>query len=757
MTIATVLEKEFGLQEASFKLLNGYANKNYSVASEKGKFILKTYLESQRLQEVVAAENELLLYLKLHQKAAIPQPLPFVDGSFLKVLEVEGVPRLCRLLSFVSGIFMGDIALNSALVASLGGFAAHLDKALLHFDHVALRARVSRWDLQNVHHNKAYSIHIPSARRRNLVHYFFQQYEQFVLPELPKLRKSCIHGDFNEWNILVENDAVCGIIDFGDCSQTQLINELAIAATYVFYASKHPLEYAAPLLQSYHAILPLEEKEIALLYWLIAMRLCTSVCNSAYAKVVDPENQYASVSEGKAWKLLEQWLRIGPQKAENCFRNALGLPLAEYPPLSNVLNKRTTYLSKILSISYQQPIAMERAAFQYMFDRHGHSFLDAYNNIPHVGHQHPRVIAAGTNQLAKLNTNTRYLYDLLPDYAERLLSKFPKPLNKVFFVNSGSAASDLAIRLAKAHTGLQHLLVMEHGYHGNTQIGIDISNYKFNHPKGQGQASHIYTTALPDTFRGAYTNNDGSAGKNYANEAIQKLKNSATRIAAFITEPVVGCGGQVPLAKGYLKPMYAFIRSQGGVCISDEVQTGFGRLGDSFWGFEQQNVVPDIVVLGKPMGNGHPIGAVVTTPAIAQSFEQGVEFFSSFGGNPVSCAIGLAVLEVLEEEGLPQNALEVGNYYMTLLRGLQPQYPCIGDVRGSGLFIGVDIVKEGTLEPDTALAQLLKNQLREKYILVSTDGPYNNVIKSKPPLCFSKDNAVEVVDRIQQQLVRFKA
>jgi len=198
--------------------------------------------------------------------------------------------------------------------------------------------------------------------------------------------------------------------------------------------------------------------------------------------------------------------------------------------------------------------------------------------------------------------------------------------------------------------------------------------------------------------------------------------------------------------------MYRAIREKGGVCISDEVQTGFGRLGDVFWGFEQQDVLPDIVVLGKPMGNGHPIGAVVTTKEIASSFEKGAEFFSSFGGNPVSCAIGMAVLEVIEEEELQKNAFEVGQYYQKCFGELQSQFPQIGDVRGSGLFIGVDLVKPGTKDPDTSLAHHLKNSLRERHILVSTDGPADNVIKSKPPLCFTKENVDEVIGNMEELL-----
>ena len=748
MTIRGILEKEFLLEKVTIKLLNGYANKNYLVKSRDRKFIFKTYSEYQSLFEVTEAENQMLLHLQSKGLRAIPKPIAFGDGSYLKLITIEGQQHLCRLLTFVEGTFMGDAVMDAPMVRSLGSFAAKLDTALLDFDHVALRARKWEWDLQSVLLNEKYIADISSSRKRSLVSYFFQQYKAHVLPNLENFRTATIHNDLNEWNILITDNQVTGIIDFGDCAHSQLINEVAIMATYVFYVSNEPLEFVEPLLSSYHAILPLKEKEVAVLYWLIAMRLCTSVCNSANAKISDPENDYATVSEEKAWALLEKWLRIGPRKVENTFREALGFSLKKIKSIGAALDQRNKYLSKILSVSYQKPIVMERAAFQYMFDVRGNSFLDAYNNIPHVGHQHPKVVEAGQKQMGVLNTNTRYLYDVLPKYAERLLSKFPKSLDKVFFVNSGSAASDLAIRLAKAHTGFRDLLVMEHGYHGNTQIGIDISDYKFNNSKGQGQASHIFKTAIPDTYRGRHTQNDGTAGKKYAQEATKDIKNLSKTLAAFISEPIVGCGGQVPLAKGYLEPIYKAIHDQGGVCISDEVQTGFGRLGDVFWGFEQQEVVPDIVILGKPMGNGHPIGAVVTTNEVAVSFEKGVEFFSSFGGNPVSCAIGMAVLDVLDDEGLQENANEVGQYYKKCLYDLQRHYPQIGDIRGSGLFLGIDIVKPGTTTPDTELAHRLKNSLRKRHILVSTDGPADNVIKSKPPLCFSKRNVNEVVENM---------
>jgi len=430
--------------------------------------------------------------------------------------------------------------------------------------------------------------------------------------------------------------------------------------------------------------------------------------------------------------------------------------LKEPLQLNEMIARRNKHIPSILSVSYDKPIYMVRSAFQYMYDAYGNTYLDAYNNIPQVGHSHPKVVEVGQKQMAKLNTNTRYIYDQLSTYAGKLISKFPDSLNQVYFVNSGSAASDLAIRIAKIHTGYKKIMVMEHGYHGHTQTATDISDYKFNHAKGQGQSKHIIKTLIPDTYRGKYSGIPDT-GKRYALEAIKQIVNSDLPVAAFISEPIVGCAGQVPLADGYLAELYPAIRKQGGVCISDEVQTGFGRLGDFFWGFEAHDVIPDMVVIGKPMANGHPMGAVICTNEIAESFGKGVEFFSSFGGNPVSCAIANSVLEVIEEEGLQENAKKVGDYYKSLFFDLQKTHGCIGDIRGAGLFLGIEIIKQNTIEPDPELAHYIKNQLRNRKILISTDGPFDSVLKTKPALCFTKENAKKVVETIDEVLLAYTA
>lgn len=754
MNLEQFLQKEFGFRSPWIKKLVGYDNSNYLIRNEDSRFVFKEYRYSKSLFDVLLAENEVLNVLKDCGFGDFPEPIPFSDGSFVKRVLIGDENHIYRMLTFLEGDFLGDTSPTLDLAFDIGAFTAKMDIKLKPLESYVLKARELEWDLKYFLRNKRHLQFIENVYNKNLVYYFFQQFQLHVVPILPKLRKQVVHNDVNEWNILLKNNkVVSGLIDFGDVTYSPLINEVAIAMTYIAYDKENPLEWAIASLKGYHSKNPIQEQEIEVLYYLIAARLCTSVCNSANAKNKHPENTYTSVSEDFAWSMLHKWIKLNPINVLQEFRTVIGLPNTIESSVKMPIAQRHKHLSPILSLSYKEPIQMVGSAFQYMYDAHGNTFLDAYNNIPHVGHCHPRVVEAGQKQMGTLNTNTRYLYDLLPHYAEALLRKFPKSLNKVFFVNSGSAASDLAIRMAKIHTGKQHIMVMEHGYHGNTQTAIDISDYKFNNKKGQGQKDDILKTTLPDAYRGKY----GNKGELYAQDAIIKLGEELQTVAAFIAEPIVGCGGQVPLAAGYLKYLYPEIRKHRGLCISDEVQTGFGRLGDFYWGFEMHDVVPDIIILGKPMGNGHPIGAVVVTDEIAASFEKGVEFFSSFGGNPVSCAIGLSVLQVIEEEELQQNAKEVGDYYQQKLRKLQEKHPVIGDVRGSGLFIGIDIVHAGTKKTNNELAQYLKNELRHEHILISTDGPDDSVLKTKPPLCFTKNNVDTVINAIDTILSNLKS
>ena len=427
----------------------------------------------------------------------------------------------------------------------------------------------------------------------------------------------------------------------------------------------------------------------------------------------------------------------------------LGIPAERFPSkppeINETLAARRTLLGSNLSVSYRQPLKIVRGWMQYLYDDTGRAFLDVYNNVPLVGHSHPRVVQAAQEQLALLNTNTRYLHDHVLRYAERLTQLLPEPLRVCYFLNSGSEANELALRLARAHTGAEDVIVLEHAYHGHTNTLIDISPYKFNGPGGRGQKPWVHVAPIPDDYRGPYRRGDASAGEKYAGHVGEILKHPGganRKAAAFIAETLPSVAGQIVFPPNYLSEVYRHMRATGGVCIADEVQVGFGRLGTHFWGFETQGVVPDIVVLGKPIGNAFPLAAVITTPELAASFANGMEFFSTFGGNPVACAVGLAVLDVLRDEALQDRALRVGTYWITELKKLRDCYRLIGDVRGSGLFLGIDLVRDrDTREPATPEADYVVNRLRECGILAGTDGPHHNVIKLRPPLIFSERDA----------------
>jgi 4-aminobutyrate aminotransferase-like enzyme len=411
-----------------------------------------------------------------------------------------------------------------------------------------------------------------------------------------------------------------------------------------------------------------------------------------------------------------------------------------------------------LSLSYTKPLKLVRGWMQYLYDGEGRRYLDAVNNVPHVGHSHPRVVRAAHEQMAVLNTNTRYLHENIVRYAERLCATLPEPLRVCFFVNSGSEANELALRLARARTARKEIIVLDGAYHGNTTSLVEISPYKFDGPGGAGAPPHVFKAPLPDVYRGRYRKNDPQAGGKYAQhvaETIAQVRKSGGQIGAFISESLPSSAGHIIPPEGYLKKVYEHVRAAGGVCIADEVQVGFGRTGTHFWAFEAQGAVPDIVTLGKPIGNGHPLGAVVTTRELAESFANGMEFFSTFGGNPVSCAIGIAVLDVLAEEKLQSNALRVGARLMDDLRTLKEKRPLIGDVRGMGLFIGVELVRDrSTLEPAADEAAYIANRMKDCGILIGTEGPLHNVLKIRPPMVFSEANAdilLETLDRIFEE------
>ena len=416
-----------------------------------------------------------------------------------------------------------------------------------------------------------------------------------------------------------------------------------------------------------------------------------------------------------------------------------------------IAQERVAVISQNLSLNFKKPLHIVRGQGAYLFDESDRPYLDLVNNVAHVGHCHPRVVEAAEKQMRLLNTNTRYLHQGITDYARSLIGTLPDPLSVVFFVNSGSEANDLAIRLSRSYTRRTGAIALRHGYHGHTLGVIDISPYKFLGKGGAGIPQTTKVAELPDLFRGKFR------GENALDSYVKQLQNEIDELdqnmSAFFAEAIVSTAGQKVLPDRYLHMAYQMVRSAGGVCISDEVQIGLGRVGTHFWGFEMQGVVPDIVTMGKPLGNGHPLAAVVTTPEIAAAFNNGMEYFNTFGGNPVSAAIGQAVFDIVEDECLQRNALEIGTYLQESVKELARKHSIIADVRGSGLFIGVEMITDQNQPATKEVADLMEFALH-RGVLLSCDGPDNNVLKIKPPLIITKQDVNLFLNVLEEWLIK---
>jgi 4-aminobutyrate aminotransferase-like enzyme/Ser/Thr protein kinase RdoA (MazF antagonist) len=759
--IAAILSEEYGLEGTTSHLPG--ENENYLIATSEGsRFVLKlaTEISSGDALDLERVATEAIA------RSGVGIVVPRVLATRQGLLEArcdgpEGTPLRARVFEFVPGVPWGEAdPATPERRAQLGRCVARIAHALSSLTHPAAR-RTHRWNLAAVASHRAKIALIDDPSRRRLVDEALTLYVAAAEPRLAALPHSVIHGDLNDENVLVSGDQVSGLLDFGDCLYNPTVCDLAVALTYLTFDEPDLLAAGAEIVAAYHGVRPLSVPELEVLFPLICGRLANSVLVAADRRRLDPSREAWFVTEPFAWRALERYLATDPLTATARLAKGTGLrvPTGGGAPRAELLERRRRHFSAALSLTYREPLRFVRGSRQFLFDDRGWPYVDFYNNVCHVGHCHPHVVAAGQRQMARLNTNTRYLYDGLSEYADRLRATLPPSLECCFFVNSGSEANELALRLARTHTRRHDVLVLDNAYHGHTNTLIDISPYKFMGKGGEGRPKPwVHVVPIPDGYRGRHKGADQRAGSAYGDEVGQAIAATDRPMAAFIAESLPSVGGQVIPPAGYFETAFRHVRAAGGVCILDEVQVGFGRVGTHFWAFEQQQVVPDIVVLGKPIGNGHPIGAVITTRAIADSFGQaGMEFFSTFGGNPVSCAIGMAVLDVIRDEGLQAHALRVGTFLRDGLRDLMGRHALIGDVRGVGLFVGLELVRDrDTLEPATAEAATLVNALRDRRMLAGTDGPFENVIKIRGPLVLTEDDAAMFIAAVDDLLARIE-
>lgn len=988
---SAVLRRIWGF-EAKLTRLDGEYDLNFLAQATNGQDYVLKVMRAGCSRSLVDMQVKALE----HVAAAAPGlPFPKVIASIdaqtlLDVEDEDGVTRLVWLLERLPGRCYADAAPKTEdLILKLGRVLGATNRALEAFHHDGL-SRDFKWDLTRAAWigDKLNAIDDPD--RRALLQEVTDEFSA-VAPQLAELPRQAIHNDANDYNILVDGDlterkVISGLIDLGDMCAAPRICELAIAGAYIVLDHPRPEQALAALVQGYHAANRLRPAEVDLIWPLLRMRLAVSVVNSTLMSEENPDDPYVTISQGPAWRFLENdsingdliparlraachmpvtdgaehvhaylndhrgefaplfgrdlsnvpmgslsvenstwpqnpfhmpldeaarvgeefgpdwWLgyyneprliyaepgfRKGPWKAsdrrtvhlavdvfapagttlyaplsgrvevienrdghldyggviilhhetpegdtfytlyghldpECCDRLKPGDPVAQgsafarlgdhtqnggwaphvhfqlalstigmeadwpgvgdpdemylwhalcpnpaallnlpddkvnYQPTDKgqILAGRQAHFGGNLGLTYDEPVMLVRGWKHHLFDEWGRPYLDAYNNVPHVGHAHPRIQSVAADQLKRMNSNTRYLHPAQTAFADKILSKMPGHLQVCFFVNSGTEANELALRLARAHTGARGMITPDHGYHGNTTGAIDISAYKFNKPGGVGQADWVELVEVADDYRGSFKRDDPERATKFANfvdPAIAALRESGHGVAGFIAETFPSVGGQIIPPKGYLPAVYDKIRAAGGVCIADEVQTGLGRLGDYYFGFEHQGASPDIVVLGKPIGNGHPLGVLVTTKEIARSFDNGIEFFSTFGGSTLSCRIGKEVLDIVDDEGLQENARQMGKRLISGLRAIESDFAQVGDVRGMGLFLGVELINPDGSEA-TDICKYVKNRMRDHRILIGSEGPKDNILKIRPPLTIEAEDVDMILWALRQVL-----
>lgn len=762
-----LLPEFFGIKPQKIVPLPGDRYQNFLLQLDnRQKLVLKIASDFDQ-EDSLDFENQALILL--NRKLAgyrFPRPVPGRNDQLIFTFSASDKKLYrARLFEFVEGKPLAAVKkINPDLWREIGTVLARVDLVLRDFYHPG-RRRALPWDVRNVHlaADRLRYLSDPSGRRK--LDYCLLQYEIQVKPEESRLRKQIIYNDANEYNFLLSPGRksgcrLAGLIDFGDMTESYLVVEPSLALTYALMLtgdSDEKEKLAQKILRAYHLVNPLKKEELDLIFYFILARLVISLTMSAWRRQVEPWNAYMRVSEEPGWKLLDYLLSENPEKWRRLFYRSCGLKTDSPGQQTNkILSFRQVHVSSALSLSYRKPLHLVRGAGQFLFDSGGRSYLDCVNNVCHLGHCHPRVARAVARQMSILNTNSRYLYEQMTAYIEKLLSYFPPNFTHCFLVNSGSEANDLALRLARNFSGGSEILVIDGAYHGHLTSLIEISPYKFDGPGGKGAPPFVHKIPTPDPYRGLYRGRGEEISNRYAAEVkkiVARLQAENKKLAGIIAEPMMSCAGQVFFPPRFLKKAFEIVKEAGGVTIADEVQVGFGRPGYFFWGFESQEALPDIVTLGKPIGNGHPVGAVVTTAEIARRFVTGMEYFNTFGGNPVSCAAGLAVLEAIEEENLQENARRVGDYFIQELKKLQTRHNLVGEVRGLGLFLGVELVRNRkTLEPATLEAREIVEKMKNCGILLSPDGPFRNVLKIKPPLVFSLKDVDRVVENLDSVL-----
>ncbi len=616
--------------------------------------------------------------------------------------------------------------LPDAALIGWGETTARLSRALRGFFHPAAQ-RTMLWDVQHASRTRDLVHAIRDQQRRALVERVLDRYDAVVAPAWPSLRAQVVHGDLTSDNALTDDAGrITGIVDFGDMSHSALIVDLASALDSLLN-DRGPDELfraARLVIDGHQRITPLEPLELRLLGEILATRAAVTITISSWRSDRGLEDAtFAERYNGSVARTIEILLDTGWDEVARRFGAEVPLSTTA-DDRARLIERRIAAMGPALEpLTYEQPLHLVSAQGVWMTDADGRRYLDAYNNVPCVGHAHPRVTEAIARQARRINTNLRYLHEDAIELSERLVATLPDGLDTVFYVNSGSEANDLAWRLATTFTRRRGGLCTRFAYHGISEAIAAFSPESWH--RGQ-RPEHVETWDVPDRVRGEHL------GPEAFDAAVARLTDRGVPLAATILDGVLTSDGFAPADAALVQTWVRATHAAGGLWIADEVQGGHGRTGEAMWSFERFGIVPDIVTLGKPMGNGHPVGAVITRREIAQAFADETVFFSTFGGNPVSAAASLAVLDVLADEHVLERVTVAGAAIGDAIRDLCPRYPPLVDVRGAGLAIGVEF-------GDATTTNAVKEGLRERGVLVGTCGRNGNVLKVRPPLAFTTE------------------
>jgi 4-aminobutyrate aminotransferase-like enzyme/Ser/Thr protein kinase RdoA (MazF antagonist) len=751
-----------------FKLLESERDQNYHIQAKNGEnYVLKLSNQDEN-PGVIDFQIKALTHIKEQDPALkVPRVLSTKEGTFSGMAKSsDGTEHIVHVLTYLPGITLAEVKQTKTLWKNMGAFLARLNISLRSFFHPHARHQLL-WDITRCTDLRPYTIHIPDAATRQSIEQIFDHMAADVLPKLKTLRHQVIHNDANGMNSLTDPeqpDSIAGVFDFGDMIYGPLILEPILAPDLPMIHKDNYIEYLSALIAAYDNNLPLEEEEIDLVYDLTLARYAIFATIIALRRALNPDQPaYLPKEEKSCWKTISNFKAIKRSTVRDALRKACCYP--PYCPTKKekdieddtdiLLERRHQLMGTGAHLFYKRPIHVERGLGPYLYDVQGNAYIDAYNNVPVVGHCHPHVVKAVSRQIAALNLNTRYIYENILDYAERLTALLPDNLSTCFFVNSGSEANDIAWQMSKFITGEKGALVMENAYHGITEATEVLSPYELN----SKLAPHVQTLISPDPYRGPHQDKTIDLRDFYAadaDRAIADMTTSGQKPAAFMIDSSFISNGIPDVPDGYLSKVVDKVRTAGGLIIADEVQAGFGRLGTDMWGCNVHGITPDFVTLGKPVGNGYPLGVVITSSEILNAYVNETGLFSTFGGNPVACAAGMAVLDVIENENLMANAYEVGNYLRDGIRALMARHTLIGDVRGKGLVVGIELVKDReTKEPATEETGRMLDLLKDNGVLAGSEGPYGNVIKVRPPLVFRKEHAdilIKALDRALESL-----